>query len=338
MKAESAQFFSLIVPLVESAVRPDSTTREFLLEDALELWSSMVSQTTAPAPPEITQMAQLLLPLFELGSDMLKKALEITEQYILLAPEFMIKAAPQIAVHLADLLNANLRREASSQVIRVAEVLVQIATDMEGATGAQLVTNVLVQSRLLAEVVSSLKSASDAHQTTGPHRVHTEVEGILESDYFILLARILWASPSLFVETVSAATGQPFESSIDWLLNEWFAHLQEVGNTDRRKLMCMALTKLLELGPEKKLLERLQQYINAWTETLCECMDYEDDQYPSGRDCMVYDDIEKLRLEGRAEAPEEERRRKVSLVLLLCTWSVANRSSSCSMINATGST
>ena len=243
------------------------------------------------------------------------KALEITEQYVLLATEAMLKVAPRFMTTLAILLAGNVRGQVRGKIVRIAELLLQQAHGIGGAEGVQVVVGILIESKFLPQIISGLKSAHDAHQTTGPNRTHTDIEGIIESDYFGLVARILYSSPNTFVDAVAASAG-PFEKAIDWLLTEWFSDFQDMGNSARKKLMCLALSKLFELGPDKKLQDRLQDYVDMWTDVVMECIDYEqdDDGEPigEGRDCLVYDDISRLKWGDAPDAPEDERRRKVS--------------------------
>ena len=310
MKAECSRFQALIVPLIESSVRPDSTTREYLLEDALELWSSLITQTKEPTPSQITDLLPHLLPIYEIGSEVLVKGLEITEQYILLRPEAVLKAAPQIATAFTTLLSGNLRTKVMGKVVRVIEVLLQMAQELGGASGVQAVTGILIETKFLHQVLAGIKSANDAHQTTGPNRTHTDIEGITETDYLALLARILWSSPPIFAEAVVAVTGTA--DSLDWILKEWWSHCQDVGNTERLKLMCLALGKLFELDDASRFFNWLQEYITSFTEVVLQCRELDEDDNGTAKDCLVYDDIDSLKYEGMPEAPEDERRRKVS--------------------------
>ena len=258
-------------------------------------------------------MIPLLLSIYELGSEVLVKGLEITEQYILLAPEAVLKGASQMISALTSLLGGNLRREVSGRIVRLSEVLLQMAQELGGASGVQMVTGILVETQFLARVLTGIKSAHDAHQTTGPYRARTDVEGLTETDYLAVLARILWSSPQTFVEAMLVAAAAPFDTTMAWLPTEWFSHFQEIGNTERKKLMTLALTKLFELELGKPILDRLQDYLATWTDVVMECMEYEEDGSGEGKDCLVYTDIDSLKWEGVPEAPEDERRRKVSL-------------------------
>lgn len=338
MRADSQRFHAIILPLIESSIRPDSETRQYLLEDALDLWSSIVAQSTQVSP-ELLSLAQYLFALYELASDSLRKALEITEQYILLAPQAMLEQTVKFTAAFADLVSFTHKGDTNGVAMHLVETLVQLAYNLGGASAVERVAELADESNFLPQVFLGLRSAHDSHQTTGPNRIHTEVDGIVETDYWSVLARILYASPPGFASTVSASTEQPFDQAIGWILTEWFSHCENIGGTDRKKLMCLALTKLLELGPQDLILGRLQDFMSLWSDTVAECMEYREGEGSEGRDCLVYGDPDALKPEDGMEVPEEERKRNVSLPAPL--WNgklIANRSSSSFRTRCTRST
>ena len=91
MKANSLPYHELVIPTIEQAVRSDSESQVYLLEDAMELWANILEQTpSGQASHDLLQLSMHLFPIFELGSETLRKALEITESYTLLAPQVML--------------------------------------------------------------------------------------------------------------------------------------------------------------------------------------------------------------------------------------------------------
>ena len=311
MKGDSQRFHPLILPLIENSIKPDSDTRQYVLEDALELWSSVVAQS-ATASPEMLSLTQYLYPLYDLATDSLRKALEITEQYVLLAPMAMLEQTTQLTAVLKDLVSYKRRGDTNGIVMHLVETMLHLAHNIGGSAAVQRVAELADESNFLPQVFLGLKSSYDSHQTTGPHRIHTEIDGLVETDYWSVLARILYAAPAQFPAIVSASTEQqPFDETVDWLLAEWFSHCENVGGTDRKKLMCLALTRLLELGPQKKILDRLQEFMTLWSDTVAECMEYVEGGTTEGRDCLVFGDPNALKPEEGVEAPEEGRRRNV---------------------------
>lgn len=309
MKGDSQRFHNLILPLIESSIQPQSETREYLLEEALDLWSAILAQTIEPSP-EILNLRQYLFPLYESASEMLRKALQITDQYILLAPPAMLEQSPQYTAVFRNLISSKLGREANGIVVHLVDTLLQVGNVFGGPTAVQHLAGIIDESNFLPEVLLGLKSSYDAHQTTGPNKVHTDIEGIVESDYFTVVARILLIDTAAFVNVLEASTAQPFDEAIDWLLTECFSHCENIGNTDQKKLMCLALTNLLDLSPSKKILNRLQEFMHLWCDTVAECTEYLEDG-DEGRDTLIYSDPDALRPEKGVETPEDERRRNV---------------------------
>jgi hypothetical protein len=249
--------------------------------------------------------------MFETVSDNLLKALEITESSFLLAPKPMLENSTRFLAAFSQLLNANLKREANGIVTHLVEVLIQSAAALGGPPAVESLTRVLVDTHFLMHLLSGLRRAHDSHQATGPNRPSTDVDGIVETDHLAVLARLLLSSPTAFVAALGAATDSAPEATLDWVLTEWFSHFENVGSPDRKKLQCLALTALLDLGPRTEVLGRLQQLMGVWTDVITECVEISPDGVP-GPDLLVYWNPDALKSdEDGPDAPEKTRRRNV---------------------------
>ncbi len=95
-----------------------------------------------------------------------------------------------------------------------------------------------------------------------------------------------------------------------WLLEEWFSHFENIGDPSRRKLMCLALTKLLSTS-QPFILSSLQSLMTLWTDMVTEIRE-EGGAWDS--DTLVYESVDQLRNTDPEviEAPEDERRRELS--------------------------
>lgn len=313
MKAESRQFHGIILPLIESSVRLDSETRAWLLEDALDLWSAIISQ--ADQVGDIFNLVKHIKPLYEMASDALRKGLEITEQYILLAPQEMLEESLQFTADFRTLITHSNAREARGVVTHIIDVLFQVAANIGQRPVVEKLAYIINESNFLQAILLGLKSAYDAHQTTGPNRMATDIEGIVETDYFSVLARILLIDPLTFSNVISDSLSEPFDIAIKWLLSEWFSHCENIGSADQKKLMCLALTNLLDLPPSQQILGRLQEFMGLWTDTVAECMEYTEGE-TEGRDTLVWTEPAFQNSENVPESPEEVRRRKVKSSML----------------------
>ncbi|KAL9124942.1 MAG: hypothetical protein Q9217_005789 [Psora testacea] len=285
MQSGSQKYHQLILGLIRSSIEPDSESRTYLLEDALDLWAAVLEQTPTPAPTEIIAIVQYLVPMFNVASDTLRKALEITEAYIYLIPSEILSNAPHFLAPFATMLSS-LSREANELVTNLVELLVRSADMLSGISAVQQLASTLLSTSFLSTLLEGLRDAYEAHQTTGPNQKYPSIDGIIETNYLSVLARLAVTSPSSFISVLDAARQDP---PIDWLLTEWFGHIDNITHPIKKKLSCLALTALLETG-KPWILSRLQLLMTMWTDVVTDLLeDYEDGNGGTvQRDCLVY--------------------------------------------------
>ncbi|EAT91556.2 hypothetical protein SNOG_00061 [Parastagonospora nodorum SN15] len=275
MKADSRVFHVSFLPIIQSAIEPGSETQVYLLEDALDLWSSIIAQTPSapePTPPELLNLLQYLLPLFTMDNDTLRKAIEIAEAYLLLAPAAVLADSfrPAILQALAE-LQGTLKPEANGIMTHLVQCIIRGAEGVGGENAVKILTQDLISTGFLAKVLEGLHGAWQHHQSHGPYRELPAgaVDGVVETDYFTVLARVGLASPSTLLSAVRSVGG---EGVWDWLLEEWFSHIENIGDGPGKKLMTLILTRLL--GEDAGLmLPKLQSLMTAWTDVLGELLD-----------------------------------------------------------------
>jgi hypothetical protein len=278
MKADSRTFHVSFLPIIQSAIEPNSETQIYLLEDALDLWSSIIAQTPSEdTPPELLALLQYLLPLFTMESETLRKAIEITEAYLLLAPAAVLADGfrqPMLAA-LAE-LRGTLKPEANGIMTHLVQCVIRGAESIGGENAVKILTQDLITSGFLAKVLEGLHGAYTHHQSHGPYRElpSRAVDGVVETDYFSVLARIGLASPAVLVEALRNVGGADV---MGWLLEEWMGHVENIGDAPGKKMMALVLTRLLEVN-EKFILEKLQGLIGVWTDVLGELLEGQDDR------------------------------------------------------------
>ena len=318
MQAESRKYHPLIIPLIQSSVEPNSDSRIYLLEDALELWSTVLTQTPSPPSSDIVSLVQYLFPMFEVGSETLRKALELTELYIHLVPSEFLASATLIFNPFAMLLGS-VKPEASGTVTSLVELLIRSADRLGGASAVGELTHSIASSNLLSTLLSGLHNAYLAHQTTGPNKMRPSIDGIVETDYFNIFARLAVASPSILLSGLEVAlrssqadggNNNINQAQIpEWLLTEWFSHMDNIGHPAHKKLNCLALTCFLGTGQSSMRLH-LQSLMTVWTDVITEIVS--DASLEEGkadyRDSLVYNDPNAQKPDG-LEAPADERRR-----------------------------
>lgn len=250
-----------------------------MLEEALELWSAILIQTPSPPSADILSLAPSLFPVFELGTDSVRQALDITESYILLAPQEMISDNMRFRLFasLEALLGATTKQRIGV-VPHLAETLIRASETVVGASDQayQLVAKSLVDSSFLSSLLSGLHDAHQASQSTGPRRKTSPVYGVVETDYLSVLARMALADPRIFISAVTAAASPSTEEqTFSWLLEEWFFHFDNIGSVTHKKLHAMALTQLLSVNgtsspPPAYVLNNMQSYLTVWTDIITE--------------------------------------------------------------------
>ena len=302
MKEQAQRYHTLILPLIQRAVEPGSEMQVYLMEEALDLWSNILAQTPTPASPEVLSLAESAFPLLEIGSDNLRTVLNIVESYILLAPEFML--GDTVRLRTLSYMNSILgvtKRDLAGLVTTIIENMIRAAETLGGSSGVTLIAKDLHECGYTEKIFEGLRDAWEAHQTVGPDRKYPKLDDVVETDYFTILARLAFADPSVFV-TIMTSVGS-FEESWRWLSTEWFRHFDSMANTDRQKLSCLALTRLLELPPPLTpvILSKLQDYFAMWTMVISEMIGGRDD----GGDNLIWLSNEA----GAYEGPEDARKR-----------------------------
>lgn len=287
MKEESQRYHSMILPLIQRAVEPGSEMQVYLLEEALELWQTILTQATVPASTNLLVLIDAAFPLLELGSDNLRTVLTIVESYVLLSPESLLADGARLRVlsYMTNLLGVT-KRDLAGLVTSIIENLILAAEKLGGENGIKIIVKDLFESGYTEKVIEGLHDAYEAHQTVGTTKRYPKLDDVVETDFFTVLARILLASPETFITFLSSIGD--LEQTWAWLSTEWFRHFDSMANINRQKLSCLALTRLLELpAPTNQLvLTKLQDYFAMWTSVVSEMQDGRDD----GGDSLIWDD------------------------------------------------
>jgi hypothetical protein len=311
---------------------PGSSLALFLLEDTLDLWCTVVKQTPTPRSaselnPDLISLIQYLIPLLEQDSYSLEKAIEITESYITLAPTTMLSSEVFTAILTAfNPKLGTLKPEHNGYITNVVELAIRTAETLGGVPAVRELVSQMLSTKFFDGLVRGLMEAWEAHQTTGPKAIVTKIQGVVETDYLSLFSRITYNSPELLIEALQASEAaskpppkmpnpqelQGLPATLHWLLEEWLSHAEDVGEPTRRKLMTMALTRILELH-QPFILTRMQSLMSLWTSVIVELTDGNDDKTVDG---LVYGDIDDVPSgEGtELQSPDFKRRNDLDTV------------------------
>lgn len=290
----------------------------YLLEEALGLWSSIMTQTTAPASPEVLSLLPTLFPMFVDATDSVPQALQIAESYIILAPQEVLNDRIRLPMLSSfETLLRSTTRQRLGTVPRLVELMIRAAETVDGGSENtyNVISQSLIDSAFLTSLLEGLHSAHEASQTTGPTRKTTQVYGVVETDYLSVLARLALANPKILASAVATTTGTSEEQAMSWILTEWFSHYDNIGSVNQKKLHALSLTQLLALnGPDAQpplyILNHLQSYLTVWTDIVTELADCADEDPNSAGDYLIYWNQTQPGKFDEHEPPENERRRQ----------------------------
>lgn len=293
----------------------------YLLEEALELWAAVLTQTPSPASADLLSLLPNLFPIFQAATDSAPLALQIAESYILLAPQEVLSDRIRLSfLSSLEALLSSASRTRIGIVPHLVEMFIRATETIDGgsASSYEVVAKSLLDSSFLHVILEGLHSAHEASQTTGPNRKTSHVYGVLETDYFSVLARLALANPQIFLSAISAATGSSSEEqTLSWLLTEWFFHYDNIGLATQKKLHVLALTQLLALNttnnnnspPPAYLLNHLQSYLTIWTDVvteLSESAEETDTNDPRAKDYLIFWNNAETNPSAGSQNPENE--------------------------------
>ncbi|KAM9881391.1 hypothetical protein VD0002_g8405 [Verticillium dahliae] len=275
MGTESQRFHPLMVPLITEVAHPTSELHTSLIDDVLDLWNSILSQSSPPVSTEIVSIAPLLLPILEYSPETAGMALEAVEAYIILAPGAVLEDTLRrpFLTALSGALEVKSREQVNAAT-RCIEYLIRAAEEYGGANGVSVVIRDMLETGFLKKILERLHDAWEAHQTTGPNKKSPKLNTVTEGDYFAILARLAYADPTLFVNML-ASFGDVQQQVWPWLTTEWFSYMESWDRIEHKKLTLLGLTRLTELpNPVQDLtLGKLQDYMSLWADTIAELQD-----------------------------------------------------------------
>lgn len=284
MGNRSQRYQSLIMPLLSEAARPGSDLHVHLIDETLQLWNSILMQSSPPLSQDVLNLADAVLPLLEYQSETAAEALVATESYILLAPEAMLDAElrRQSLTALSGALDSKSREQVRVATICI-EYLIRAAAQLGGSDGIAAIIEDMVETQLLHKIMSNLHDAWEASQTTGPNRKISKLNTVTEGDYFAILGRLALAEPNIFVQML--ASFGPVDQVWSWLSAEWFSYSNSMDHAERQKLYLLGLTRLLELpSPIQDLaLAKLQDFFDLWVVVITELQE----GVPNGPDMLL---------------------------------------------------
>ncbi len=293
MQRDSQKYQSQILPLIAEATLVGSDLYLYLVEDALELWNTVLLQTSPPLPPQLLSLAERAIEQLAAQTEHVFHYLPIFGSYIYLAPEVLLEdrfRKPVLNAFSASLNSKD--REQLNIAMKYIDPYIRYASELGGTPGLQLVVQDMLETGFLARILDGIHDAYEAHKTSGPNRRQPRVNNLALTDYFVILSRIAVIEPNLFVEMLTSFG--PIAQVWSWLSEEWFRAFDSIADVHKLKLNLLALTRLLELPPpvQDLVLTKLQDYFSMWTSVMVQLLgdgpsDPNSNEFQRGVDTLV---------------------------------------------------
>lgn len=265
MKTDSQRYQQFMVPLLRQAMDPTSPLHLHLVEEAVDLWNSILTQSSPPLSEDLIGLAPLAFAPLEFDTPVAYECLKVVKAYILLAPEAMLNdnLRRPVLEGLSKTLDARETSQAKDGAYCI-ETMIRAAESLGGAQGVSVVTEDLVAIGLLGKIMQELYQDWEASKQVGPQKPQRLLSNLVEENYFAILARLALASPVLFFQWLT--TVGSLAQVWDCLVTKWFAHFDAISGPERKKLSCLALTRLCELPEPTQglVLDKLQDYMLMW--------------------------------------------------------------------------
>lgn len=287
--AESQRYQQAMLPIINQCMH-DSASQAFL-EDIVDLWRSLITQSTSPLSADLISLQPLILPLLDNEPQLAESAYDILNAYIILAPEAVL--SDNLRRNTLETLAAPLQasgRSRGADVLtsyRKMELMFIAASELGGSNGVSVIIQDLIELGVIPLMLQRIHTDWERSQLTGPNAASKEaLEWSHKLAYFSTLARIALADPALLVNVISTVGGD-MTQVWPWLSMQWFGSFDSMADIERQKLSCLALTRLCELpNPVQDLVcSSLQDYFSMWPSVVLECHDGN----ALGEDGLVWD-------------------------------------------------
>ncbi|KUI70808.1 Importin-11 [Cytospora mali] len=287
--AESRRYQQSMLPIIAQCMNDPSN--EAFLEDIVDLWRSLITQSAPPLSPEMISLQPLVLPLIDNEPQLAEAGYEILKAYVILSPEAVLSDNNRrnTLQALASPLQSSGHGRGADVLTsyRTFELMFLAASEIGGSNGVSFIVQDLIEIGLIPMMLQRIHEDWEHSQLTGPNAAKKEaLEWSHKLAYFSILARIALADPSLLVNVISTVGGD-MAQVWPWLTTQWFGSFDAMADAERQKLSCLALTRLCELPqPVQDLCcSRLQDYFTVWTSVVLECHDGN----ALGEDGLVWD-------------------------------------------------
>ncbi|ORZ00705.1 armadillo-type protein [Syncephalastrum racemosum] len=259
LKEESSHVHGLYLPIVSYCIDRNNQAHVYLLEDALDLWWTLL-QTATAANQDLFTLVPAAIGLLDYDTDSLRKVLRILESYLLLDANAVIQQCGlPFFQGLANYIGSD-KTEVATSVAQAAEMALQSST-------VPVYGEALLQSGLLHSVIRVFLA--------GEHYAHVLLA------YMSVLARLAVCDAAFTIQAIRAIGQSLAPTDSDFLgsvLDQWMDKFDNIGHSRARKLTCVAFTRLLSTC-DASALARLPGLMAIWTDVLAEVKESEEDAF-----------------------------------------------------------
>jgi hypothetical protein len=248
--------------------------KDYLLAETLDLLAAILEQTPHPLTDQTAELVTLVGPLIKLldrGGEEVRQTLEVLESYTMLAP---LQPFHGELFEMCEPLLGTSKQETSTKVLRLLERLVQAEVMTNQAAGIPKFVEVMLRTKLPVRLLDGMESAWSARQTTGPKRKTAKIDGVVETDYIAIFARLLSAHPESVYRAIQVVSENYELGTLQELttkfIEEIFFHFDNVGDLARKKLIGAVLTQMLTHNAPFGDIVRshFQELVSIWTDVI----------------------------------------------------------------------
>ncbi|XP_011635058.1 importin-11 [Pogonomyrmex barbatus] len=258
--SESVILEPLVVGVVALSCDVNQEGHVYLLEDGLELWIALLENTPTPTPA-IMDLFRNMPALLDQSSENLRLCLYIIQVYVLLSPQDFFTQRGSVVIESLKTLLSDLRSEGRVMVLKLFEICLRTSPQQ----GAELIKPVLL--KIFERVY------------------YADEYSLVMTMHLSIVARVLLGSRDIFVQVISdlaqsIGTETREDVVLGKLIHGWVNAMPLVPQTERRKLLSLALCSLLGANSPPTVLEYFPQIISNIVETLNDITKFDDMGYP----------------------------------------------------------
>ncbi|CAO3588011.1 unnamed protein product [Absidia cylindrospora] len=282
---QSNHLYNLLLPMVAYCVDRNNKAHVYLLEDALDLWWTLLQGAT-DSTPELLALLPVAVDLLDYDTENVRKLLWIIESYILLDPHSSVqKCALPLFTQLASYI-ANSKPEVASNISHTIDLVFQ-------STPMTVYGDALLQSGILDNILNVF--------------LQGQLYAYACMSYMGLFARLAIQDANTtigFIQSVGQRFMPDSQDFIGEIFEKWIDKFDNIGHPRQRKLTCLAFTSLLKTN-NPSIVRQLPGVMAIWGDVGTE-VKQSDGESVLYSEADLEDDISQLET-----SPEKDRKSKL---------------------------